>query len=116
MKKVLFLLLLLVICAPSRAMDKMCADTTFVGGGNVFHSPNPHSVPVSYSIDNDSGLVSISTTESGQVRVQIIGQLFGLVDDEFFCGTTSIVLNCHDIYEIRIQLCSGFIYYDCFFY
>lgn len=115
MKKVLFLLLLLVICAPSRAMDKMCADTTFVGGGNGFHSPNPHSVPVSYSIDNDSGLVSMSTTETEQVRVQITGCISGLVDDELFYGSTSIVLYNHDYYEIRFTVQSGNTYIDYFY-
>ena len=115
MKKVLFLLLLLVICAPSRAMDKMCADTTFVGGGNGFHSPNPHSVPVSYSIDNDLGLVSMSTTETEQVRVQITGCISGLVDDELFNGSTSIVLYYHDFYEIRFTVQSGNTYIDYFY-
>ena len=115
MKKVLFLLLLLVICAPSRAMDKMCADTTFVGGGNGFHSPNPHSVPVSYSIDNDLGLVSMSTTETEQVRVQITGCISGLVDDELFNGSTSIVLYYHDFYEIRFIIQSGDTYIDYFY-
>lgn len=96
-------------------MDKMCADTTFVGGGNGFHSPNPHSVPVSYSIDNDLGLVSMSTTETEQVRVQITGCISGLVDDELFNGSTSIVLYYHDFYEIRFTVQSGNTYIDYFY-
>ena len=115
MKKVLFLLLLFVICAPSRATDRMCADSVGVWGIPGFHCPKPSSIPVSYSIDSDSGLVSISTTETEQVRVQITGCISGLVDDELFNGSTSIVLYYHDFYEIRFTVQSGNTYIDYFY-
>lgn len=115
MKKVLFLLLLFVICAPSRATDRMCADSVGVWGAPGFHCPKPSSIPVSYSIDSDSGLVSISTTEAEQVRVQITGHLTGLVVDECFYGFTSELLYNHDFYEIRFTIHSGKTYIDYFY-
>ncbi len=116
MKKVLFLLLLFVICAPSRATDRMCADSVGVWGAPGFHCPKPSSIPVSYSIDSDSGLVSISTTETEQVRVQITGCYSGLVEDELFYGSTSIVVFNHDLYEIIFSIQSGKTYLYWFYY
>lgn len=115
MKKVLFILLVFVISAPSWATERICADSLEVWGGPGFHCPKPSSVPVSYSIDSDSGLVSISTTETEQVRVQIIGHLTGLVVDECFYGYTSVVLYNHDFYEIKFILQSGKTYIDYFY-
>lgn len=116
MKKVLFILLVLVISASSWAAERICADSLGVLGGPGFHCPKPSSVPFTYSIDSDSGLISISTTETEQVRVQVIGQFTGLIDDEYFYGYTSIVLYNHDLYEIKFIIHSGKIYNSLFYY
>ena len=115
MKKVLFFFLLLAICLPSLATERICTDSLGIWGGSGPHCPKPASAPVSYSVDYDLGLVSFSTRESEQVRVQIIGQISGLVDDELFYGSSSVVLYNHDFYEIRFILYSGKTYIDYFY-
>lgn len=106
MKKIV-LLLLSAICTSFWAEAKMCADTTVIGGGNGLLSPNPNQCVVSYYIDPDAGIINISTTETCPVRVQIIGQQAGIVADEQFIGSNSIVLYYTDLYEIRFILYSG---------